>query len=129
MEANQSKVIQIPAEFGPSEREQIGEDVVFYIRQRTENGLDVSNRPFAGYSKSYEKTGTVDLRFSGDMMADLELISHGPGFIRIGFTGTDSNDKAAWIQRPRGQKAGKQPRREFVGIRPRDLNRILDRYR
>jgi hypothetical protein len=126
---SQSKTIFIPNEFTADQREEIGEDIVFHIRQRTESGLSVNNRPFAGYSKNYEKTGTVDLRFSGDMMADLEVLSHGPGFIKIGFTDSSSDEKAEWIQKPTGQKAGKQPPREFVGIAAKDLNRILDRYR
>lgn len=125
-EANQSKIIQIPNKYGPSDREQIGERIVSLIRRRTREGLSVNNRPFAGYSKNYEKSGeTVDLRFSGDMMADLEVLSHGPGFIRIGFISTDSNNKAAYLQSPRGQKAGRQPVREFVGIARTDLTRIL----
>lgn len=127
---SQSKTIFIPKEFTSAQRQDIGEDIVFRIRQRTEDGLAVNNRPFAGYAKSYEKHGeTVDLRFSGDMLADLEVLSHGPGFIKIGFTDRSSDEKAEWIQRPTGQKAGKQPPREFVGISAKDLKTILNRYR
>jgi hypothetical protein len=129
MEASQNKLIVIPVGYSSSQREEIGEDILRFIRTRTEQGLDVNNNSFAAYSKEYEKTGeTVDLRFGGNMLADLEVISHGPGFIKIGFTNQESNDKAAWIQSPRGEKLGKQPRREFVGIALSDLNSILENY-
>lgn len=128
-EPSQSKIIEIPQKFGPDDREDIGEDIVAFIRERTQKGLDINNNLFAGYSKFYEKSGeTVDLRFSGDMMADLEVLSHGPGFIVIGFVDETSNDKARWSQDPYGKAKGKRPPREFVGISPKDLSRILKRY-
>jgi hypothetical protein len=62
------------------------------------------------------------------MLEGLSVISTGPGFIRIGFNSSNTNDRAAWIQSPRGKKLGKQPVREFVGISTGDLNSILERY-
>lgn len=126
-EASQTRIITIPNRYNSAQRDLIGERILSHIRRRTREGLGVNNRPFAGYSRNYEKSGeSVDLRLSGDMMADLEVLSHGPGFIRIGFISSESNDKAAFIQTPRGQKAGRQPRREFVGISRSDLNNILE---
>lgn len=127
-EARQTKVINIPRGYSPNQREQIGNDIVSRIKERTSLGLDVNNRLFAGYSENYEKSGRVNLRLSGEMLSGLDVVSHGPGFIRIGFTSSDANDKAAYIQAPRGVKSGKQPVREFVGISQADLNRILRRY-
>lgn len=128
-EPSQNRIIRIPADYTASQREAIAERVLSKIRRRTREGLDVNNRPFAGYSPNYEKSGeSVDLRQSGDMVADLELVSHGPGFITIGFDSEESNDKAAYVQAPRGVKAGRQPRREFVGISQTDLNTILEDF-
>lgn len=127
-EPSQNKIITIPADYTASQREVIGERILSHIRRRTREGLDINNRLFPGYSPNYEKDGTVNLRESGDMVADLEVISHGRGFITIGFTSSDSNDKASYIQSPRGQKAGKQPRRQFVGISRSDLNTILEGF-
>ena len=127
-EPSQNKIITIPVAYSPSEREEIGERIVSRIRRRTREGLDINNKLFAGYSPNYDKDGAVNLRESGDMVADLEVISHGRGFITIGFTSSDSNDKASYIQNPRGQKAGKQPRRQFVGISRSDLNNILEEF-
>ena len=127
-EAQQSKVILIPEGFTASQRERIGEDIIAKIKRRTAEGLDVNNSPFAAYSPEYDKTGTVNLRVSGDMLEGLTVLSTGDGFIRIGFASSASNDKAAYIQQPRGKKVGRQPIRTFVGISQQDLNIILQRY-
>lgn len=127
-EANQSKVIIIPTGYSASSREKIGLDIIDKIKRRTSEGLDVNNRFFAPYSPEYDKTGTVNLKVSGDMLADLSVLSHGDGFIRIGFASSEGNDRAAYIQSPRGRKAGRQPIRTFVGISQSDLNIILERY-
>lgn len=127
-EPAQTRIINIPNGYTARQRVQIGNDIVRRIQERTALGLDATNQLFAGYSRNYEKSGTVNLRLSGDMLNGLTLISHGPGFVRIGFSSTDANDKAAYIQAPRGQKLGRQPARQFVGISQADLNVILDRY-
>ena len=128
MEANQSKIITIPTRYTKQIRERIGNDIISKIKSRTNEGLDVNNTFFSPYSSEYEKTGKVNLKVSGDMLAGLTVLSTGRGFIRIGFNSAISNDKAAFIQQPRGQKRGKQPIRRFVGISQQDLSIILERY-
>lgn len=127
-EPSQNRIIRIPIDYTAPQRDAIGDRILSRIRRRTREGLDINNNFFRGYSPNYEKDGTVNLRESGDMVADLEVLSHGPGFITIGFTSSESNDKASYIQFPRGQKAGKQPRRRFVGISASDLNEILREF-
>lgn len=127
-ELSQSKVISIPREFSGTRRKRIGNDIVEFIRSRTKSGLDVSNNLFSGYSKAYSKSGRVNLTLTAQMLGNLKLLSHGPGFIRIGFDSGSANDKASWVQHPTGQKSG-SPAREFVGIATTDLTRILDRHR
>lgn len=128
MEPAQSKVIIIPEGYDQTQREQIGQDIVDTIKRRTLDGIDAGGNIFAPYSRSYEKTGTVNLKVTGDMLAGLIVLSTGRGFVRIGFDSTFANDKAAYIQSPRGQKAGNQPVRRFVGITQQDLSIILRRY-
>lgn len=128
MEPLQSRVVSIPRGYNASQRVRIGQDIILRIKRRTSAGLDVSGNLFAGYSPNYEKTGQVDLDLTGSMLNSLVVLSTGPGFVRIGFNSPDANDKAAWIQSPRGQKLGKQPVREFVGISAGDLNTILERH-
>lgn len=128
-ESHQYELISIPRGYNAGQREQIGLDICNFIRQRTDDNLDAYGKRFPNYTKGYAKTidfkiagksiNDPDLRLSGDMLRDLRVLSHGPGFVKIGFTsGTDENDKAAWV-------SGKRP---FLGIQPKDLNRILGRY-
>ena len=124
-EPSQSRVIQIPERFSGRQRKEIGEAVVNFIKRRTQSGIDVSGNLFAGYSPNYDKTGTPDLTVSEQMLNSLELLSHGPGFIRIGFGNRSANNKASYVQNPRGQKSG-SARRKFVGINQADLNRIIN---
>lgn len=126
-EPSQSKVINIPRGYSARQRKQIGEDVVAFIKRRTQSGIDVNGNLFASYSPAYGKTGTVDLTVSEQMLSNMKMLSQGPGFIRIGFDSADANNKAGYIQSPRGQKSGTAVR-EFVGISPGDLAIILERY-
>lgn len=127
MEASQSRMITIPVGYDANARILIGEDILRRIRTRTQSGIDVNGNLFAGYAKTYDKVGTVNLRLSGNMISDLVILSHGPGFIRIGFEDQESNDKAAWNQSPRGTKR-LSAARQFVGINQADLNSILENY-
>ena len=127
-EPKQTKTILIPREHNTNTRELIGQDIIDRIIQRTGDGLDIAGRPFKGYSKAYGKPGIVDLEESGDMLAGLTVLSHGPGFITIGFDNAEANDKAAWVQKPTGWKVGRQPPREFLGISAKDLAAILELY-
>lgn len=126
-EASQSKIINIPNRYSGTQRKRIGEEVIRFIKRRTQSGIDVNGNLFAGYSSNYEKSGLVDLTVSQQMLNSLELLSHGPGFIRIGFGNIAANNKAGYAQNPRGQKSS-TPARRFVGISQTDLNRILDGF-
>lgn len=124
----QSKIISIPRGYNETQRREIGQEIIRKIKRRTSSGIDINGNLFASYSTNYEKSGTVNLSLTGDMLQALEVISTGPGFVRIGFNSRTANDKASFIQSPRGQKTGKQPVRRFVGISPGDLNDILERF-
>lgn len=127
-EPSQSKIIQIPEGYSGGQRKQIGEDIVRFIKRRTQSGIDINGNLFEGYSRFYDKSGTVDLTVTEQMLNSLELLSHGPGYVRIGFSNSRANDKARWSQSPYGEAAGKRPAREFVGISQSDLNLILEKY-
>lgn len=126
-ETSQAAIISIPLGYSARQRKQIGEDIINFIVRRTQSGLDVNNNFFSPYAKSYEKTGTVDLTVTEQMLGTLEVLSQGPGYIKIGFGNIAANNKASYIQNPRGQKSHIAPRK-FVGISQSDLNRILKNY-
>ena len=83
----------------------LGEHIVEYIRQRTEKGKDNEGGRFPKYSKAYAESldfriagksrGKPDLKLTGDMLADLEVLSIKGDKLLIGYkNGTISNAKA-----------------------------------
>lgn len=132
--------IDIPDNYGPSEREAIAQDVIQFIQERTKNGLNKNNRAMPGYSKEYiqsvefraagKDAGKVDLTLTGDMLGALDLISHQPGKLLIGFeNGTFENAKADGnIRGTYGRNKATKKRRDFLGITKSDLARILENY-
>lgn len=140
MGAKQQKVrIKIPTELDADQREQLSDDILEFIRRRTERGKDVNNKKFPGYSESYKqsldfkvagKSKNVDLTLSGDMLAMLDVLQHKKGEIVIGFeSGTEENARAEGnILGSYGGDPNPKRARNFLGIDPRDLARILKHY-
>lgn len=56
------------------------------------------------------------MNFTGEMMNEIELLTHGSGFITIGYQKGDVNDKVAF---------NKEKGREFLGITEKEKNKIL----
>ena len=121
-------------------REIVGRQIVDFIVDRTQRGLGINNQPFAGYSDSYKnsddfaiagKSGTVDLTLTGDMLAELQVLSHSAGIISIGYPNdSDENNRAEWhrFPRPNSKTGALAPKRDFLGISEKDLKVIVDRY-
>jgi hypothetical protein len=131
--------IEVPEWLGPDDRAQLADDIIEFIRRRTDSGLDKDNRKFPPYSKSYMqsldfkvagKGKNVDLQLSGDMMASLSLLSHTKGRLLIGFeNGTPENDRADGnITGSYGGSPNRRKARDFLGIADEDLARILIHY-
>lgn len=134
--------IEIPKDYGPKEREAIAHDVLEFIRTRThDKQVDKNGKAFPGYSKDYIKSqdfkiagkskGSVNLTLSGDMLAALDLLNHKSGNIRIGFErGSEENARADGnIRGTYGQDSpNRKKARDFLGIKPNELERILERY-
>lgn len=132
--------IQIPVSYGPSERVAIAQDVIDFIRQRTEAGKDRFGDSFPGYSKAYKgslefkiagKSSHVNLRLSGDMMTALGILGENPGEIKIGFDkGSDENARADGnIRGTYGTKIEDASKaRDFLGVTKTELKQILRQY-
>lgn len=142
-ELHQKRVIRIPFGFDPDTREQIAEDIIEHIKDRTESGVgfkDGKDYRFPKYSKQYinstdfknagKSAGSVDLTLSGDMLASIELLNHGDGFLLIGFEkGSEENAKADGnIRGTYGGKMRRNKARPFLGITRKDLKEILGDY-
>lgn len=132
--------VEIPKGYTPAEREVIAEEIIDYIRDRSQKGLNKNNREFPGYSEEYEKSlnfkiagkdkGKVDLTLSGDMLGALTVLSHSNGKLLIGFeNGTEENAIADGnIRGTYGQAKPGAKRRDFLGITKADLAKILDEH-
>ncbi len=131
---------KISKDYSPSERAAITQDVVDFIRKRTDKGLDKNNKPFPGYSKSYKtsnefkeagKSGKVNLKLSHDMMNDLDGLNSKNGEIVYGYeSSSDQLGKVTGnILGTYGNKSAlRGKKRDFLGISRTDLNNILSNY-
>lgn len=137
----QRVTIRVDKRYGPEEREAIGIAICDFIRYRTQElGVDKNNRRFAKYSKRYAESlnfqiarkskSKVDLTMTGDMLAMLDVLSHRPGAIVIGYErGSPENGVADGnIRGTYGQSSQVGPKRDFLGITKGDLERILDNF-
>ena len=128
--------IDVPSDLNPRQREKLAEGIIEFIQERTTvEQRDKNGASFPPYSAEYAKrTGVsindVDLFFTGEMLMDLELISHKSGSVLIGYErGSDSNAKADGNIRGTYGKPrpipGKQ--RDFLGIDPLELQALIRR--
>ena len=145
--AQQKVTIDIPEHLSPDEREELGKSIVEFIRQRSESGIGVKetrggfkNYKFPPYSKIYMESldfkvagkskSPVNLTLSGDMLIAMDLLSHKPGKITIGFErGSEENDRAEGnILGSYGGDPNPRKARNFLGIANEDLEDLLAPY-
>jgi len=127
----QSFIISINSGFDAEARIAIGNEAIRTIVIRTKKGIDKFGAPFKPYSKEYKKhidfkasgkSNKVNLTLTGETLTEMEILSHGPGFITIGYKDQTANDKAFFA------KQGRNGFREFLGLTPAELNTILARF-
>lgn len=123
----------VPRDFNDDERRFTARLVIDFIQDRTDKGLDINNKKFPIYSDGYSKSldfrlagkskTKVDLQQTGDTIHSIELITHGIGFITIGYDpGSEENDKAQWLQAKDNGVS-----RKFLGITDNDYKKIIDK--
>lgn len=125
--------VSIPKEYSPEERQAIALEIIDYVVSRTERGLDKNNEKFAKYSKTYAKEkgqSNVDLTFSGDMLAELQLLQEKSGKIRVGYDKSyDGLGKVEGnILATYGNDRPVTKPRDYLGITEKDLEMILAKY-
>ena len=133
-EKQQKTRLIIPSDIDNLGRRVLGQMVIDFIQDRTAKGKDINNGSFARYSKEYKesrdfktagKSSLVNLRLTGDMMASIEVLSTGSGFIELGYiAGTDENDKAAWVS-----DFDNGPSRDFLGMSAKDLDQVVSSFK
>lgn len=124
--------VDIPTDLTPRQRREVANEIIQFIQERTTSGVDKRNNKFKRYTAAYAKrTGVsrsdVDLFLSGDMLDDIELLSHKRGELRIGFDrGSESNSKADGnISGSYGRTPNKSKARDFLGIFKKDVKDIV----
>lgn len=105
---------------------------------RTQAGKDKDGKPFKKYSKAYAESldfqnagkskNKIDLTLSGDMLAALTLLDERDGKLKIGYEkGSDEEGRAEGnILGSYGGEPDKSKARDFLGIKSRELQRIID---
>lgn len=133
--------IELPDDLGPALREAIGREIVERMISNANSGVGVRKtasgvrkKQFPGYTKDYAKfkgQENVDLVLSGDMLADLDVISHKKGSILVGFeNGTESNAKAEGnITGSYGKSPNLRKARDFLGLTKSEINEIVRNIR
>lgn len=125
--------VEISKKYSPDERRAIAQEIIDAIVTRTEGGLDKNNEKFAKYSKEYAKEKgqtNVDLTFSGDMLASIELLQNSSGKLRIGYPRDyeGMGKLEGNILSTYGQSKPVTKPRDFLGITDSDLRSILSNY-
>jgi hypothetical protein len=136
--------------FNSVDRLAIGREILEFIRDRTEKGLDKDNKKFkkskkgphkGDYTKSYansldfknagKSTTPINLALSGDMMASIKLLSWDrSGGVTIGLDSGDPDEGKLEGNRKGtyGNSRAVAPKRDPLGITPEDLKSILDKF-
>lgn len=125
--------IFLPKTIKPRDRVKIAEFVIDHIVARSLNGLDKNNKKFPNYEIDYANkknvgVGDVDLTLSGEMLESLELVSHKPGEIIIGYK-DPSDELAGKVEGNRigsyGREPNKDKARDFLGIPEDELDILI----
>jgi hypothetical protein len=128
--------VKIPEDLRPPLRVLLAEEIINYIRERTQSGKDKSGTKFTMYTKEYTKSldfkvagkskGDINLTLSGDMLASIELLSHKPGNIKIGFEkNSDENARAEGnILGTYGQPTSTGKKRDFLGFAGKEKKKL-----
>lgn len=132
------EVIKIPKKFKKEIREQIADDVIEFIIERTSNGIDKYGDDFPEYTEAYAKkkgvsVQAVDLVASGEMILSQQLkkLRDAPGEIVIGYDGRSKKLNAKVEGNITGSYGGdpdKKKARDFLGISRKDLMDIISQY-
>jgi len=124
---NIQESISIPSGLSDAFKRELGERILVEVRDRTARGIDKAGKPFKGYAKSYDKTGTVNLSQTGDTLAELDIISIGSTAITIGYP--ISHENAGQVHGiVTGEYGNKNPvtaRRDFIGLPQSVVKRIV----
>lgn len=126
--------LDIPAGLSDSEKVELGDAYIEYIYQRTtKRNVDKNGEPFPEYSDAYVesldfknmgKSKQVNLKLSGDMLAEMKILAYEDDRIQIGYDmGSTENGKADGNIRGTYGKDEPNPSkaRDFLGFDGKEL--------
>lgn len=132
--------IELPEGYSQDERQAIAQDLIDYVVERSQSGKGKGGKEFAPYSDAYvnsldfkiagKSKNDVNMTLSGDMLADIKLLDMKRTKLVVGFeNGTESNAKADGnIRGTYGQPKSIGPKRDFLGVTQKEVNKILENY-
>ncbi|MCW4027073.1 MAG: hypothetical protein NWE76_06290 [Candidatus Bathyarchaeota archaeon] len=127
---NIQKSISIPSRYDDEERNQIGRMMVDQIRRRTANGVSAEGTAFK-YARNSPHRGD-NLKDSGDMLIELDVVSTSTGSITIGYSDTTTLEAAQAEGNQLGTYGERTPdptlAKPFIGINNEELDLILAQF-
>ena len=134
------QTFRVSNKLNSSQREVAAGLIIQEIFDRTQRGVDKNGKPFKSYTEQYvnsldfkntgKSRGDVNLTLTGDMLGGLQLISHSPGLITIGYPETSSftaNKAEGNITGSYGKTPNRDNARDFLGLPKTVLERISKR--
>lgn len=140
MSATKREII-IPKGYSAEEREQIGEELVAYLVERTKSGKGMDGRSFPKYSEAYTKSlafrqagkskKKIDLTLSGEMLDEVALLKNSPGKLIYGY-----DDDSTQAGKAEGNILGtygtdtedESKARDFLAVSKAEVDKILKHY-
>lgn len=137
---NIQEKIPIPSGLSSRFKDELGARILEEVRARTGRGIDKNGKNFKKYSESYKdsldfknagKSLTVNLESTGDMLAELDIISIGSTSITIGYK-LEHEDAGKVQGNVLGEYGNDKPvtrPRDFIGLPSTVVNRIIAQMR
>lgn len=139
--SNFQETLSIPSGLSQGFKEELGKRIVEEVRERTDRGIDKNGKQFKGYTKEYKqsldfknagKTSKVDLQLTGDLLAELDVVTISSSSITIGYPvghelagQAEGNTIGSY-----GQSSGNTSRaRDYIGLPDKVVNRIVQEIR
>lgn len=114
-------------------RSEIGQALIDKMVERTEQGKDIWGRSFDKYSSEYidsddfkdadKSASKIDMTLTGDMLSDVDIIEDRGSQLRIGFTDSTNQKKAA-----NHSNGVTVPKRFFFGLTSKDINDVKKEF-
>lgn len=130
-------VLDLPEMFGgpvesESIRERIGQAAIDIILDRTAKGKSLNGGSFQKYSSEYKKSlpfkafgkgSGVNLKLTGDMLGQLDIMEHNKNKIKLGWE--DDTERSKAFNHHTGHTL---PKRPFFGITDKEKGNIVDDF-